>query len=50
MKVSVMRYRVKAQDEGECNEVQGIRLRMKVSVMRYMVGLRMKVDIMRYKV
>ena len=33
-KVSIMRYGRKAQNEGEYNEVQGMRLRMKVSIMR----------------
>ena len=35
MKVSVMGYRDEAQDEGECNEVQRVRFRMKLSIMRY---------------
>ena len=40
MKVSIMRYRDEAQDEGEYNKVQG---------MRFMMRLRMKVSIMRYR-
>ena len=35
MKVSIMRYRDEAPDEGEYNKVQGMRFIMKVSIMRY---------------
>ena len=35
MKVSIMRYRDEVQDEGEYNEVKGMRFRMKVNIVRY---------------